>query len=125
MLLERSFSPVQATLVEKDERHAVVFVVVAGGIELAVAPAEDLWLPTQELVSCGFAHPEGGVGIDVHRSLLELPLQILIVPYDVERLHNLIGRREGITEVMWSSYALPSTFISMPRCPSVASRMQM
>ena len=61
-----SFSPIQNAIVEIGERDAIVLTVVVGGIELAVATAEELRFLAQEHVACGVTHPDCGVGVEVH-----------------------------------------------------------
>ena len=65
-------SPNQRAFEEIDYRKAIVLTVVAVGIELAVASAEDLRLLQEELVARGVPDPESGIGIDMHRGGLEL-----------------------------------------------------
>ena len=74
-------------------------VVIVGGIELAVAPAEDLQFFQEQLVARGVADPERGFGVDVHLGGLELLQQVLVELEDFEHLLHILCQREGIAGV--------------------------
>ena len=88
-------SPNQRALEEIDYREAIVETVV-GGMELAVAPAEDLQLLLKKHIASGVSDPEHGIGVDVHLGALELLQQVLVSLEDFNHLLHLPCRREGI-----------------------------
>ena len=93
-------SPNQRALEEIDYREAIVETVVGGGgMQLAVAPAEDLRLLLEKLVAGGVSDPERGIGVDVHLGALELLQQVLVSLEDFNHLLHLPCRREGIAAV--------------------------
>ena len=91
-------SPDQRPLEEIDYREAIVETVV-GGMELAVAPTEDLQPLAEKLVAGGVSDPERGIGVDVHLGTLEARQQVLVVLEDFEHLLHLPCRRERIAGV--------------------------